>query len=380
MDDDRQGRRSNGEGSYTRKPNGTWMARIQIAGRRRVVVAATRAECQVKLRALLHKSDAGEPIITNKLTLGAYLREWIGGPTKLRVRTSTWEGYEKNARNHLIPKLGKIRLKDLTYRHIDMFIADLLAEGLTPATVHRCTTLLHTALAEAMKRGLVAHNAEEMATKPRELKRELTTLTLEETARFIEVATSDPNGALWVTLLDTGMRLGEALGLRWTDVDLDNARVHIEQTLESTSGPASFGRTKSDKARDVSLAPFTVRRLREHRAAQLRDELAAKRWTKTGLVFCSDCGTPRTHSNAYRAFQAFLLRAGIERHLYPHALRHSSASLLLAAGMDLPTVSKRLGHAQVSTTANIYAHVNREQEDRAAAFMQRVLTGTDGHA
>lgn len=175
-------------------------------------------------------------------------------------------------------------------------------------------------------------------------------------------------------MLATGLRRGEALALRWPDVDLDAATVRVHATLSRTSRGLEVGPPKTDRStRTVPLPRTTVESLRTHRTRQAEERLAAgPAWTDAGFVFASEVGTPLEPRNVLRAFQVIARRVGLDG-VSLHTLRHSNASLLLAAGTHTKVVSEHLGHSSYAITADIYSHVTPSQAREAADRLDAAL-------
>jgi integrase len=223
-----------------------------------------------------------------------------------------------------------------------------------------------------------------MVTAPSGRRREIRPLDDEEAARLLATAADDRLGILWLTMLALGLRLGEALGLRWEDLDLDVGTVAIHRTLQRQRGERD-GETGRRQGRLVESTPKTEaatavlplpialgEALRRHRAAQNRARLAATFWSDPTMVFTTRVGTPLEPRNVHRAWTALSDRARVRRSR-PHDLRHTTATFLLAEGVDLKVIQKTLRHSRYQTTADTYAHVADSLQVRAATAMDGVL-------
>jgi integrase len=371
-------RRGRGEGSISELEPGRWMGRVTVApGRRRVVYGTSKMEVVRKMAGERVRSDTGGANPDARVTVATFLREWLDGPARARLRPSSFASYENYVHRHLIPGLGQHRLARLRPEHIDVFLAAKAVEGLSPRTCQYMRAILRSALAWAEKRGRVSQNAAKLSDAPRVERRELVPLTPEQAQLLVRAAESDLLGALYVVALDTGLRQGEVLGLRWQDVDLDTRTLRVVQVREHVKGPARFGPPKSASSRrGVTFTATTEAFLREHRAYQLRGRLAAgAKWKDSvGLVFTSGTGAPLDASTVTHRFKAFLKSHGLPDQRF-HDLRHASASFLLSQGLPVKVVSERLGHSQISLTLNTYAHLAAELQGQAASAMDRILTG-----
>jgi integrase len=236
---------------------------------------------------------------------------------------------------------------------------------------------LRVALGYAERLGLVSRNAAKLAKPPRIARPEVQPFTAEEARRLLEAACGHRLEALFVTALGTGLREAELLGLRWQDVDLERGLLTVRVQLQRINGKLTLTEPKTERSRRTLQLPAMVREaLRQHRVRQLEERLAAgPLWEDSGLVFTTAHGAPLDARNVIRLYQERILpAAGLPRRPF-HVLRHSAATFLLASGCDLRTVQQVLGHAQVSLTANLYAHVMPALLRDAADKLDAVLRG-----
>ena len=245
-------RRGRGEGSITqirkKGENGAksslWLGKVTISpGVRKSVYGPTREHCMRSMRQALTKAEHGEPQGDHRVTVENFLREWLTGPARRSVRPATYRGYERYVERHLIPNLGKRRVSQLQPEHIDQML-DAMGAGENPLSAQtqlHARSVLRTALAWGQKNGRINRNVAQLSTAPHVARKELRTLTVDEARQLVEVAGQDEWGALYVLALDTGLRQGELLGLRWQDVDLDKSTLRVVQTRQGVSGPATFG-------------------------------------------------------------------------------------------------------------------------------------------
>ncbi|GAB4327399.1 MAG: site-specific integrase [Dehalococcoidia bacterium] len=368
-------RRDRGTGSLTRLPNGRWMGRVTVApGQRKTVYAPTKTECQAAMRRLLSAAEKGEPIPDGRTTVETFLREWLDGPARRGTRPATHRGYVKYVEKHLIPALGHHRLINLRPEHVEKMLDAMATRGLSPRTRAHARAVLRTALAWGERDGRVARNAARLSTPPHIERPEMRVLSASEARQLVEAAQHDQWGALYVLALDTGLRQGELLGLRWDDVDLDTRTLRVVQTRQAIPGPATFGEPKSRTSRRaITFSATTAALLKRHRTRQAEQRLASKTWQDTGLVFTRTDGRPLNGPSVSRRWRRFL-----ESHALPgvrfHDLRHSSASLLLAGGLPARAVADRLGHSSTRLTTDTYAHL-ASLRDAAADHIDRVLGG-----
>lgn len=419
-------RRGRGEGSISRRPDGRWMGRVDLGwqdGRRRykTYYGRTRGALQDKLRKALGDVQDGLSLPDERQTVEKYLRIWLGHKVS-QLRPRAYLTYEQAVELHLTPGVGKVLLARLTPQHLQAWFTAHQKAGASPRTIRYARTILRAALNQAVRWNLVARNAAALVEPPRHVVREIQPLTPEQARTLLRSAKDHRLGALVSVATSLGLRKGEALGLRWQDVDLNAGMLMVRQALERSGGDRVARRPllvqrreirrqlaaapqrsaerrelrqalelvrhqwrglrstlqltepKSTRSRrTVRLPQIAVTALKAHRTSQLKERLAAgKAWADTGLVFTSPIGTPIDPRNASREFQAMLTTAGLP-HVRFHDLRHTAATLLLAQGVDARTIMETLGHSQISLTLNTYSHVLPALQEAAASKMDAIL-------
>ena len=334
---------------------------------------ATKQDAEAALREVLRSVERGTFVARTAVTLGDFLDEWLEN-NRVRLRETTWFSY-KVAVNRIKRLLGAVRLQALTPLQIESAYAKLLATGgqrgaaLAPKTVRNCHIVLHRALSDAERLGLVNRNAAHAARAPPNTRTEMATWTADELGRFLDFVKDDRLSAAYVLLATTGMRRGEVLGLRWSDVDLDGRRLSVSQTLTTINDDVFLGPTKTDRSRrNVALDLATVAALRTHKAPQASERLAlGDLWVPSyNLVFCKEDGTPLHPDRFTAAFKRHVRDAGLPTLRGPHSLRHTWATLALKAGVHPKVVSDRLGHSTIAVTIDTYSHVAPSLDSSAA--------------
>jgi integrase len=253
---------------------------------------------------------------------------------------------------------------------------ELEAGGLAPRTVQYVHATLRAALKQALKWGLVASNVATLVDGPRVERKETQPLTPENALALLRAVRTDRLEALYSVAMALGLRRGEALGLRWSDVDLERRTINVRVQLQQVKGAGlQLVDVKTSHSRHIlDLPDPTVNALQAHSERQTFERRAAKDlWQESGLVFTTAIGTPIEAGNLTRSFQRILKRSGLP-HARFHDLRHTAASLLLAQGCELWEVSKTLGHSGVQITGDIYAHLypqaRRASADRMGAWLR----------
>jgi integrase len=352
-------RRGRGEGSIYRRPDGRWVATIDLGWhggkrRRKFLYGKTRAEVARKLAAALQAHRDGQVFGDERTTVEQFLSAWLV-TVEASLAPRTWTRYEQLIRRHTAPHIGKVRLTKLGARHLDQLYGALVRSGLSPTTVLQLHRILHHALRDAMRWNLVARNVAELVTPPRRARHDFVTLTPEQARRFLNAVKGDRLEALYILGLTTGMREGELFGLRWADVDLAAGALHLVRRLKTRSS-----------RRQVLLVRVAVEALRRHLANQReeRRQLGLP-WDEQGLVFPNTVGRPLHSSNfLQRSFYPLLEQAGLPRIRF-HDLRHSAATLLLGLGIHPKIVSEMLGHSQIGITLDLYSHVTATMQQEA---------------
>jgi integrase len=381
-----------GEGSIYKiksgRRKGTWTAEIDLGKtaegkrKRKFFYGKTKREVKEKLQA--YKELMGEGIKqeeAKELTFGDWLTSWLELYKAPRLRTSTLESYEMNCRLHILPALGHIPLLDLDTDHIQALYNQLSKNGMAPATIHKIHQIIHSCLDKAVEKRLLRWNVSKATEKPPvKTNNKGKAMSEEEMKRFLEVlSTQSPKWqAAFLTLLGTGIRLGELLALEWPDIDMEERVIHIRRTLSKTKNGLEVNppKTKTSEA-DVPVPSVVLTALRAHRKAQLEVILKQGEKYKDGkknkLVFCTDVGTYMSPRNFQRKYYTLRDRAGISNEVNLHGLRHTFATRLLEEGENLKTVQELLRHADIKTTANIYSHVTPKTKQKAAHKMDNLL-------
>lgn len=374
-------RRGAGEGTIYRRNDGRWEASVHLGymngkRRRRSIYGKTRREVQDKLAAALRDHEQGIAAPRRADTVGRFLERWLVDVAKPRVRPSTYSSYAGIVHRHLVPGLGGQPLGQLGPAQVQAFMNHKLAAGLSPRRVQYLHAVLRAALAQAVKWSLVGRNVAELVDAPRVPRSVITPLSVDHARALLAEAGNDRLRALYLVAVLTGLRQGEALGLRWCDVDLEARQLHVRNALQRVDGKLVLVEPKTERSRRLLALPdVVVAALREHRRRQLEERLVAgSSWVDNDYVFPTTIGTGLDAATATRAFQRALARAGLPRQRF-HDLRHSAASFMLSQGVPLRVVMEQLGHSQISLTANLYSHVMPSLKREAADRMDAVLDG-----
>ena len=356
---------SHGNGSVYERKDGRFVASVRYVddkGRKRRVseYANTRKEANAKLRVMLRRLEEGAPVTESNLTVKAWSERWAETTLAAsKIKETTRRGYADVIRLHIVPGLGDITLRELNPSHVEAWLLNL-GSRLSPSTVRQCHTVLGKILNTAMTHELVRRNVARLVDRPRLERKEAKHYSSDQVKALREAARGDRLEPFLTLPAYTGLRKGEALGLRWADVNLESKtpQLRVTGTLSRVKSGLLRSEPKSRSGwRTVPLVPEAVEAIREAKRLQARERLAAgEAWTDTGYVFTTPIGTPVDPGNALHWFYAVRDRAGIEEGSL-HTLRHSAAAVLLAVGVPMPIVKDILGHSSITITVDMYGHM-----------------------
>jgi integrase len=357
----------------------------------------TRAEAEQALAALVDEANRGQAAHDGGQKVADYLRAWLEAKMRDGLRPNTVVGYRHHIEDFLIPRLGHLRLRDLNPSHVEhalRAIAIPTGKGrpLGPATIRRVHATLRSALASAKRRRLITYNPAVDMDLPKVSRPKARPWEPAELGTFLDSLGGHRLAPLFETIAATGLRRGEALGLRWDDVDLERMVLTVRQQLlqvadatarrlcpycDQTHRQVAFGqpKTASGEARIVEVDSGTAGLLLAHRLQQDAERAQWREgYVEHGLVFAREEGQPIPPDVVSKTFVELSKAAGL-RPIRVHDLRHGAASLRLAAGVDIAVVSKQLGHSTIALTVDTYSHlldgVARQAAERAMALVPR---------
>ena len=369
------GRRSNGEGTIYHRADGRWEAALVVDGVRQRFYGKTRGAVVARLRVALHARDSGLPTARQSETVGQFLTAWI--PTvRSKIRSGSWRRYEEYVRLHLAQELGAVQLSKLGPDHVQRLQDRLLAKGLSPTSVHQAHSVLHQALADAMRWGRLSRDVAELVRPPRMSPSHMTTLGPEEVLTFLDAARGHRLEALFVVAVSTGMRLGEVLGLQWSAVDFDRRNLRVVATLvPKPGGEWTLSEPKTARGRrQIALTMRAIEALQQRRISQEGErEAVGAEWKDDDFVFTGPTGQPLSGEHVLRReFWPLLTQAGLQQIRF-HDLRHTAATLLLREGVHPKVVSEMLGHSTIAMTLDRYSHVTPDMQQAAVQRMDAVI-------
>ena len=355
-----------------------YLGRDADSGKRRYynkTIQGSKKDAQRYLTEKLSERDTGTFVQPATESVASYLERWIESAARGRVRPVTLESYQSLLRNYIVPALGGRRLGQLGPVEIQKLYTDRQRRGLSAKTVRYTHTVLRQALEQAVKWRLLSHNPTTLVSLSRQRRKEMRALDPEETRRFLEAATGDRWSAIWMLLVTTGLRPGEALGLKWSD--LEGNRLRIQRTLVRLKRGKGWhlGEPKTPKSRrSVTLPETALRELRRHRARQAEERLqVGSGYDDNGFVFAASNGSPLDQRNLVRRHFMRILHAADLPDIRVYDLRHTCATLLLAAGENPKIVSERLGHSTITLTMDTYSHVLPDMQEATADRLEALL-------
>ncbi len=365
-----------GERYIRLRADGRYEVRLSIDGRQRSLFAATLEEARDARDKLRAARKGALPVPSERLRLGDYLDDWLAGH-RPELKPGTAKRYDELLRLHVPDTLRRTPLVRVSPAQLRGLFAQKLADGLAPATVRQLRAVLREALGAAEHDGLVVRNVATLVKGPRVERPDPTVVTADHARAVLAAAAGERLEALYVLALTTAMREGELLALRWKDVDLTAGELRVRGTLKRFDRQWRLDSPKTARSRrPVLLCPEAVDALRQHKARQAEERLAATAWGWPELVFTTPRGEPWHVTSLLRLqFYPLLARAGVPRVRF-HDLRHGAATLLLSLGYPPNVVSELLGHSQIGITLGTYGHVTPAQHRAAVNDLGRLLMQT----
>ena len=376
-------------GSIRRRGKNSWELTIDLGhdadGKRRrkfVAFKGSKADADKKLRELVTALDKGMSLDTSKATVREFLERWMRDYVATNTAPSRKDGYGFIVRCHLIPSLGRILLDKLQPIHLQEYYARALSGGrsdgkggLSARTVQHHHRVLSEALSHAVKWGLITRNVAHAVDPPRPSRTEVAILIPVDVDKLLDVAEGTPYYALIFAALYSGLRRGELLGLRWSDVDLLMATISVSRSLQKLyGGEISVREPKSARSRRlIPMPPSLAILLRQHKEQQKEQKVIfGSMLRENDYVFAHPDGSPLDPTTVSHTFAKLARKAGLSNIRF-HDLRHAHASLMLRTGADPKVISERLGHSSIAITMDIYAHILPGLQEEAVIRFEDAL-------
>ncbi len=325
-----------------------------ISGRRHTFNAKTKREVQQKIRTAVAEAERGVLPARENVTVAIFLQRWLKDVVRSEVSKRTHESYAYHVRLHLTPHIGKLKLRQLQAADLQRLYRTLLDQGLAPKTVRNVHGVIRKAVGQTVKWQIIPYNVALAASPPKtDLPEYVTydTAQVRQLWRSVEATRWKP---FLILAIKTGLRQGELLGLKWSDIDFASGMLQLRRQLQRDK---TFQVTKGRRNRRLDLGLLELQALQEHKVQQdERRQHWGDEWDGQDLVFCTDRGRPLGWRDVHRDFKHVLRKAGLPAIRF-HDLRHTNATLLLEQGVHPKVVQERLGHSDISVTLNTYSHV-----------------------
>ena len=346
-------------------------------------IHGTWQEAQAAWARRKREIDAGQATEPARMTLGELADRWLRDVVAIRTQeAATLDSYDQQVRVHIKPDIGHLRIGKIRPQHLQSYYARLLTEGrkdgkpggLAPRTIRYIHSLLRDILGQAVRWGMIPVNPADLVDPPADRQKEARFWTPEQASRFLAALEGHRLAALWLLAILTGLREGELIGLRWSDVDLETGTLSVAQALKRVA--KKFGAPKSaNSRRTMALAHDAIEALRAHRLQQAQARLKlGPEWEDHGLVFTTRQGRPLMESNLLKMQHRLCDQAGVP-YIPIHGMRHTHGTALVAAGVDPKTVQARLGHQSASFTMQTYVHPLTAADKDAARRVEQTVLG-----
>jgi integrase len=374
-------RRGHGEGSIYQRADGRWVAVVDLGyvggkRKRQTFYRKTRKEAAAKLNEEIANLRKGGIVASSDTTVESFLRMWLEQSVQGHKAPRTVESYTSIIDRHITPEIGRYRVGKLDQSHVQTMLNRKKAEGLSARTVAYIRAILRAALNDAMQRGIIVRNVAAFAKPPRGDKREAQPFTIEDVRHFFASVVNDRHEAAYVIAGTLGLRRGEVLGLRWSDVDERAGTITVRQQVQRVGGKDQLLQLKTKRSARTLPLTTNVREALERRKQQQAQErlLAGDRWQVSGLIFTSTIGTMMNPGNFYARYRQALERAGLAGHTF-HDLRHTATTLLVRQGVHPRVAMEILGHSQIAVTMDVYSHVVGDSMRDAMTSIETALEG-----
>ena len=376
-------RRSNGEGNIRKRKDGRWEGRYTAGhdpetGKQifKNVLGKTQAEVKEKLKKALEEAKKVDVTRTGKYTVETWMDEWFENVAKLKVRPSSHQTYRGYIDHHIAPNIGNISLEKLSTMDLQKLYRKLMnkgrverieakdqPKGLSAKTVRNINQVISSAMDFAVAQKIIHENPCKAVALPKVEHKEMQTIPAEQLQAFLAEAKATGVYEMYYIELATGLRRGELLGLKWTDIDWKNGIIKVRRSIARVNGEIVESPLKTKNSyRAVTISPQAIEVLKQQKAK-----------TNDAYVFPSPNGGPISPDSVNNMLKRVLERAGIPKVRF-HDLRHTFATIALQNGVDIKTVSGMLGHFSAGFTLDTYAHVTTSAQKEAAATMGNILS------
>jgi len=360
-------RRAKGTGTYYKRDDGLWVAQFPLPnGKRKVKYSRKQKDVIDWLHEMRLQGASGTYTDDNKVTFGDFLDKWFEEIKAPTVKLSTYFTHESIIRNHIKPEIGNVRLSEITPALLSTLYAKKLKSGLSKRTVAFIHTIIQQTLKQAHKWGLVPRNVAEVVDAPTPEQKPVEPLSRSQVNVLLNHLKEDRLFALYVVMLGCGLRRGEALALQWDCVNFDSGFILVKRSLQNIPGRGIVVSEPKSRSsyRIIAMPEFVRYSLQRHKDMQI---------VESEYVFCTSKGTPFSPRNVVKYFKKALREAGLPTTIRIHDLRHTFVSYMLSQNVPPKDVQMIAGHADFSTTMDIYGHLMPGAQKKAAEKMDKLF-------
>jgi integrase len=379
----KEGRRGHNEGAIYQRADGRWVGAVHLGWeggkrRRKVVYGKTRAEVSQKVTRLLTEQSKGLPIQTKSTTVAAFLEDWMHEIVEPNLAPGTVKQYRSIINRHLLDTIGNHKLDKLTQQQVQAMLNQKLATGTSAAQTRQIRTILRAALNQAMVWDLVHRNVAALTKPPKVPPYEAYVLTPDQIRSIMATVEGERLEGLYAIATSVGLRKAELLGLRWCDIDLESSTIQVRHQLQSIDGVLTLTALKTKNSRrSVPIVGPVATILRKHRMRQIEERLKAGiPWSEEGFLFTKPDGSPYSPEALTAHWRIARLRAGLPATVRFHDIRHGALTILATRGTQSRSLMGIAGHGQISTTMQIYAHLDQDNV-RTSVDTMADLYGTE---
>lgn len=382
-------KRGQGEGTISKRPDGTWWARITVGRtpdgkqKRRAFYGKTRKEVQEKLTAALNDVNNNTYIEPSKMTVEQWAEIWMKEYKRNTIKAQTYSRYGRDLKKYILPVIGQLKLKDIKTEMIQKILNEIYQSGYSNALLTHVQALTYQLLKQAVDNDLISKNVAEKTKLPyRQEDKKIRVLSVEEQQRFIDVAKESYMGEYYIFCLATGMRRGELIALTWDDIDFDKHTVSVNKTAVyakdyydpngTWKNIINSPKSKSSN-RIIPLLPDIITMLNELKKKQdINRQIQAEKYEEKNLVFCTRRGKQLIYGNLRKMLLNIAKKAEIDN-LHIHCLRHTFATRGLENGIELRVMQDFLGHSSIKMTSDLYTHVLPDKKSESIKKMENTI-------
>ena len=370
-------RRSNGQG-HTYKVGNSYRTVIHCNGHVVTAMAGSLQESRRRAKEKLERFPQGKvsdnALPFSKMTLGKFLLDWLENEHQHRIAHSTYKRYRALTIHHIDPIIGQIQIRKVLPTDITSVLSTMREKGQSPRSQQQARALLSVALGEAENKGYIALNPVKKVRVPINRVKEMHPLGIEEVKRLLETYKSTYMSARLHIALLAGLRQGEALGLRWQDIDFDSATVEVRNQVQKIDGRLQLTGLKTDRSRRfIALTTGSLESLQQHlQIVESMRKVSGDSWQENDLVFPHIDGTFHPAILDYNAWKRCLRLCGIKQRRL-HDARHTAATLMYSQGVGIEVISRALGHSSSAITSKLYVHSSLKPLEEAARSLDKIL-------